>query len=71
LSLDHVHSKGIGHCPIFPKGTSYSQWQSGPKQIFENHSWYKGEVAFKAVDKDEKLIKEKPAGGIYCFFSTM
>jgi len=37
----------------------------------ENHIQNKGEVAFRAADKEEKLIKEKPAGGICCVFSTI
>jgi len=37
----------------------------------ENHIRNKGEVAFRVVDKEVKLIKEKPVGGIYCFFSTI
>jgi len=43
-----------------------------PETNLENHNWYKGEVAFKADDRAGKLIVEgKPAGEIYCCFSTM
>jgi len=48
-------------CPV-------AEW---PETNLEYHIWNKGEEAFKAADKDEKLIKGKPAEGIYCFFSTM
>jgi len=42
-----------------------------PKTNLENHSWYKGEVAFKVVDRAGKLIKKNPAEEIYYFLSTM
>jgi len=42
-----------------------------PETNLENHNQYKGEVAFKVVNRAGKLIRGKLAGEIYCFFSTM
>jgi len=71
LFLGHVYNKGIEHYPIFSKGNIIWPVAEWPKTNLENHSQYRGEVDFNAVDRAGKLIKANPAEEMYCFLSTM
>jgi len=63
----HGH-RALSH---FPQSCIIRPVAKWPETNLEYHIRNKGEATFKATDKDGKLIRGKPVGEIYCFFSTM